>query len=301
MPVLFLWALFFSDSARAEPLRFWIVTDARRYNQFPRTQVPNIVIPRALAPHNLMLNCAPIVVGVLLGTAVTAAAHTGETHAHDASPAIVGRVTFPISCSKAAREHVERGLAMFHSFLFDDAESQFKMASEMDPHCAMAYWAGAIGLYRPFAYPPSADDMKRGWDLTQRADQLGAKTQHEHDYLKAAEVLYRPDGRDYASRNHEYSAELGKISSDYLDDTEASAFYALSLLTLADSDHPTDDARRAIAILNVIFAAHPDHPGVAHYIIHAADDPQLAADGLVAARKYSQIAPAAPHAVSRTA
>lgn len=257
----------------------------------------NIVTARSLSPHNFMVKCAQAALVVLLATVVTRASHAEEMHAHDASPAIVGTVTFPISCSTDAQHHVERGLAMFHSFLFDDGESQFEMASEIDASCAMAYWAEAVGLYRPLAYQLSADDMKRGWNLTQRADQLGAKTQRERDYLKAAAVLYRPDARDYAMRNHEYSAALKKISSDYPDDTEASVFYALSLLTLADSDHPTDDARRAIAILNVIFAAHPDHPGVAHYIIHASDDPQLAADGLVAARRYAQIAPAAPHAL----
>jgi tetratricopeptide (TPR) repeat protein len=244
-----------------------------------------------------MTTCAQAALVMLLVAVVTRASHADEMHTHDASPAIVGNVTFPISCSKDARKHIERGLAMFHSFLFDDAESQFKIATEMDASCAMAYWAEAVGLYRPLAYQPGADDMKQGWELIHKADQFGAKTQRERDYLKAAEVLYRPDARDYASRNHEYSAALKKVSSDYPDDPEASVFYALSLLTLADSDHPTDDARRAIAILNVIFAAHPDHPGVAHYIIHASDDPQLAADGLVAARQYAQIAPAAPHAL----
>jgi len=228
--------------------------------------------------------------------AITASVADG-THTHTTSGATVGSVTFPISCSKKAQTHIERGLAMFHSFLFDDAELQFKTAANMDGGCAMAYWAEAIGLYRPLAYQPSADDVKRGWELIQRAVQLGAKTQREREYLHAAEILYRPDVRDYATRNHDDSAYLRKMYQEYPGDTEAAVFYSLSLLTFADSGHPLQDAEKAIAILNPIFAAHPDHPGVAHYIIHAADNPQLASQGLSAAREYAQIAPSAPHAL----
>ena len=220
-----------------------------------------------------------------------------ETHNHSDSGITVGSVTFPVSCSKKARDHIERGLAMFHSFLFDDAELQFATAANVDGGCAMAYWAEAIGLYRPLAYLPAANDMKHGWELVQKASGLGGKTQRERDYVHAAEVFYRPDNRDYATRNHDYSAQLARMSQEYPDDTEAAVFYSLSLVTFADSDHPLEDAEKAIAILNPIFAAHPDHPGVAHYIIHAADNPELASRGLSAARKYAQIAPAAPHAL----
>lgn len=245
-------------------------------------------------PASLQAVSAVILVFVF---AVVTASFAEEIHAHAASPAIVGSVRFPISCSKSAQDHVERGLAMFHSFLFDDAEFEFKTAAELDESCAMAYWAEAMGLYRPLAYSPPAQDMKQGWQLIKTADQLTAKTQRERDYLKAAETLYRSDARDYPTRNHDYSAQLEQIYNAYPDDIEAAVFYALSRLTLADSDHPVEDERKAIAILNPVFAAHPDHPGVVHYIIHAADNPQLAAEGLPAARKYAQIAPAAPHAL----
>jgi len=228
--------------------------------------------------------------------AITASVADGA-HTHTASGATVGSVTFPVSCSRKAQTHIERGLAMFHSFLFDDADLQFKTAANMDGGCAMAYWAEAIGLYRPLAYLPSTDDVKRGWELIQKAVQLGAKTQRERDYLHAAEILYRPDVRDYATRNHDYSLYLRKVYQEYPADTEAAVFYSLSLLTFADSGHPFQDAEKAIAILNPIFAAHPHHPGVAHYIIHAADNPQLASRGLSAAREYAQIAPSAPHAL----
>jgi tetratricopeptide (TPR) repeat protein len=218
-------------------------------------------------------------------------------HDHPVAAEKVGSLTFPVSCSKHAQEALDHGLAMFHSFLFDDAENQFEAALKADPDCMMAVWAEAIGLYRPLAYQPSDADMKRGWELVQQADELPTKTQRETDYLEAAEVLYRPDARDYTTRNHEYSASLEKIYKAYPDDAEAAVFYALSLLTFDDSGHPVKDREKAIAILNPIFAAYPDHPGVAHYLIHAADNPQLAQQGLAAARRYAEIAPAAPHAL----
>ena len=161
----------------------------------------------------------------------------------------------------------------------------------------MAYWAEAIGLDRPLEYRPSDADMKRGWELIQKAEALKPNTQRERDYLEAAEILYRPDERNYATRNHEYSERLEKTFTAYSDDTEAAVFYALSLITRADTEHPVEDSEKAIAILNPVFAQHPDHPGIAHYIIHAADTPGLAAQGLDAARQYAQIAPAAPHAL----
>ena len=122
---------------------------------------------------------------------------------HADSSAALGRVVFPISCAKQAQTRVEQGLAMMHSFLFDDAEDEFKAAVAADPTCAMAYWAEAIGVYRPLEYRPSDADMKRGWELIQKAGALKANSERERDYLEAAEILYRPDERTYATRNHE--------------------------------------------------------------------------------------------------
>jgi tetratricopeptide (TPR) repeat protein len=220
-----------------------------------------------------------------------------QAHNHTGSPVKVGRVSFPISCSATAQGHVEHGLAQMHSFLFTDAEDEFKAAAAADSNCAMAYWAAAIGLYRPLAYAPSDADMAQGRELIQKAQALQSKTRRERDYIEAAARLYSTDDRTYVARNHQYSAALEKIYRNYPDDQEASVFYALSLLTWADSEHPIEDARSAIAILQPVFEENPDHPGVAHYLIHAADSPQLAPMGLPAARHYAEIAPAAPHAL----
>lgn len=234
---------------------------------------------------------------LVLAAALGPALLRGQGHHHADLSGKVGTISFPISCSKTAQRQVEHGLALLHSFLFDDAEDQFRSAATEDSTCAMAYWAKAIGLYRPLAYAPSDADSELGWEFIQKAKAIGPKTPRERDYVKSAEVLYRPDERSYRDRNHQYSAALEKLSKDYPTDREATVFYALSLLTWADSEHPIADSEKAIALLTPIFHESPDHPGVAHYLIHAADSPQLAHLGLGAARGYAEIAPAAPHAL----
>ena len=119
---------------------------------------------------------------------------------------------------------------MLHSFLFDDAEEQFKRAGESDPTCAMGLWAQAIGLYRPLAYGLSAEDKERGWALIEKAKQLRPKTQREAAYISAAEDLFNPDAGDFTERNHRYSEALQRIHTAYPDDNEAAVF----LCTLTD-------------------------------------------------------------------
>jgi tetratricopeptide (TPR) repeat protein len=234
---------------------------------------------------------------VVLAVFLCAVVLADQIHNHSDLSQKVGKVSFPISCSKTAQDKVEHGIALMHSFLFDDAEDQFKEATTEDSTCAMAYWAEAMGLYRPLAYMPTDADMKRGWELIQKAKTLNPKPQREIEYIEALAVLYRPDERAYSARNQQYSAAMEKLHKDFPNDTEAAVFYALSLLTLADSKHPLVDSKEAIAILDPIFRENPDHPGAAHYLIHAADSPQLAPLGLMAARRYAEIAPASPHAL----
>jgi tetratricopeptide (TPR) repeat protein len=210
----------------------------------------------------------------------------------------LGTVSFPISCAPQEQKSVERGIALLHSFWFDEVQKQFEDVVQKDPLCAMAYWAEAIGLYRPLAYRPSDSDMEQGWRLVQKAQALRAKTQRERDYVDALAAFYRNDTRDYETRNREYSQAMEKVYRRYPGDEEAAVFYALSLLTWGpDKDHPLINSEKAINILNRLFQKNPNHPGVAHYLIHAADAPQLAPLGLAAARRYAQIAPAAPHAL----
>ena len=220
-----------------------------------------------------------------------------DVHHHSQPPQTVGNVSFPISCSQRAQSQVEQGLARMHSFLFDAAEDRFKAAVREDSSCAMAYWAQAIGLYRPLVYAPSDADMKQAWAFIQKAQTLKPATQRERDYVAAAAVLFTPDERSFDERSHEYAAAMEKIYSKYPKDREAAVFYALSLLTSTDSKDPIANSEKAIAILNPVFHENPDNPGVAHYLIHAADSPRLAHAGLEAARRYARIASASPHAL----
>jgi len=209
----------------------------------------------------------------------------------------VGVVSFSTSCLEDSQRAIEHGLALLHSFLFDAAEDQFKAAATRDSACAMALWGEAIGLYRPLVYRPTNSDMKQGWELVQKARTLGPKTQREQDYVDALAVFYGADQRDYDARNRDFSKAMERVYKSYPRDQEAAVFYGLSLLTWDPDQEPLANAEKAIAILNPVFRENPDHPGVAHYLIHAADAPQLAPMGLEAARRYAQIAPAAPHAL----
>src|SRR5438445_6841161 len=119
-----------------------------------------------------------------------------EGHNHADANEKLGTVSFPISCTPQEQKSIERGIALLHSFWFDEAQKQFEEAVRQDPQCAMAYWAEAIGLYRPLAYRPSDSDLKQGWTLVQKTQALGAKTQREREYIDALAVFYRGDGRD---------------------------------------------------------------------------------------------------------
>jgi tetratricopeptide (TPR) repeat protein len=222
-----------------------------------------------------------------------------EQHSHFDSNEKLGTVSFPTSCSASVQKPVERGVALLHSFWYDEADKQFKQVAESDPRCAMAYWGQAMSLYHELWSRPYTADLKRGRDLLQKAHAIGAKTQRERHYIEALSAFYRKyDKVDHEKRATAYAQAMENVSQKYPDDHEASVFYALSLLASApDHDTTLENPKKAIAILNKLFEQEPDHPGVAHYLIHAADNPQLAELGLPAARRYAEVAPASPHAV----
>jgi tetratricopeptide (TPR) repeat protein len=222
-----------------------------------------------------------------------------EQHSHFDSNEKLGTVSFPTSCSASVQKPFERGVALLHSFWYDEADKQFKQVAENDPKCAMAYWGQAMSLYHALWSPPDTADLKRGRDLLQKARAIGAKTQRERHYIEALRAFYRKyDKVDHEKRATAYAQAMENVSQKYPDDHEASVFYALSLLASApDHDTTLENPKKAIAILNKLFEQEPDHPGVAHYLIHAADNPQLAELGLPAARRYAEVAPASPHAV----
>jgi tetratricopeptide (TPR) repeat protein len=223
-----------------------------------------------------------------------------QSHHHTGRIEKLGTVSFPLSCASSVQGGFERGVALLHSFSYDEAEKQFRETAEKDPTCAMAYWGEAMSLYRQLWFRPEAPDLKRGWDLVQQAQRLGERaTPRERAYIEALANFYR----NYQNVGHQeratsYSKAMQEVHERYPDDTEAAALYGLSLL----SSKPSSDTRlayprKAVSILSAGFEKNPDHPGVAHYLIHACDNPQMAELGLAAARRYAAIASASPHAL----
>lgn len=210
----------------------------------------------------------------------------------------LGSVSFPTSCAASVQKSFERGVALLHSFEYEVAGNQFDEIAQQDPQCAMAYWGQAISLYHQLWSRPAPEDSKRGWELVQKAQAIGARTQRERDYIGALAAFYR----DYAAEDHEkysiaYAEGMKKVYQHYPKDHEAAVFYALSLLASSNDKTGEKNTRKAISILNQLFELEPEHPGIAHYLIHSCDNPEFASQGLVAARRYAGIAAASPHAV----
>jgi hypothetical protein len=221
-------------------------------------------------------------------------------HEHPAGdPDKLGKVNFPISCDPAVQPQFSSAVAMLHSFWYEKASDTFARVAEKDPACGMAYWGIAMTYYHPIWEAPGPADLKAGVAAVQKARSAGAKTQRERDYIDAIETFYvDSDKVDHRSRALAYEKAMMQQQARYPDDREAAVFYALALLATAP---PTDktyvNQRKAGSILEPIFVEQPEHPGVAHYIIHAYDYPALADRALAAARRYARIAPDSPHAL----
>lgn len=234
--------------------------------------------------------------------ALTAFADDDQNHHHheDLTVSQIGTVTFPVSCAPTVQKPFERGVALLHSFWYEEAEKEFTQIAVDDPHCAMAHWGIAMSLWHQLWNEPDKKVILRGLDEIHEAKTTdGLTTPREKAYIAAISVFYSNSQKlNHEARAKAYSDAMKKVYETYADDHEAAVFYALSLL----ASEPHDDAtfanrKQAAAILEKLFATEPDHPGVAHYLIHSYDKPQLAQLGLPAARRYAQIAPAAPHAL----
>ena len=211
----------------------------------------------------------------------------------------LGSVSFPISCAPAVQSTFNQGVALLHSFQYQEAEQTFTQVAQQDPTCAMAYWGKAMSLYHQLWEWPSADTLKQGLQDTIQAQKLRAQTDRERMYIVSAGVFFQDNANlSRASRVKAYSDWMNRIFTKYPDDVNAGAFYALSLITLQGKKaDELANRKQAIDILDKLFAMAPNHPGVAHYLIHAADTPELASQGLVAARRYAKIAPDSSHAL----
>jgi len=228
-------------------------------------------------------------------TPVTALSHEEARTAKDGK---LGQVLFKTTCTPEAQKQFERALAMLHSFHFPETVKAFTAIPQTDPDCAIAYWGMAISQRpNPLVGPWDAATLKRGLDLVQKGESIGAKSQRERDWLAAIKVFYADyETVDQDTRTHKYERAMDDLAKKYPDDVEAKVFHALALNEIFDHKS-MEPLLKAVAILEPLDKKYPDHPGITHYIIHSYDFAPIAQKGLPAADKYARIAPAAPHAL----
>jgi hypothetical protein len=213
----------------------------------------------------------------------------------------LGAVQFATSCGEVAQKEFNRAVALLHSFQFSRAIEGFNAALGQDATCGIAYWGIALSDWsNPFvAGMKDRGQLQAGRECAERGKNVGAKTERERAYIAAVGKLYSEyESTEQAARLVTYRDAMGEIAEKYPEDHEAEIFYALALTASEDPADKTYAGRlKAGAILEKLFKEEPTHPGLAHYIIHTYDVPALAERGLVAARRYSEIAPDAPHAL----
>ena len=229
---------------------------------------------------------------------MASAAHAQEMHDHGI-PEKLGDVSFSISCDPSVQKPFDRGVALLHSFAYGPARKAFEEIGAKDPSCAMAHWGLAMVFFHPVwnpSLPP--ETFARGQAEARTAARMTAPTPREQAYIHALGQLYQDGNLKPGQRTLAYETAMATVARANPNDVEAQVFYAVALLSNAPmSDKTHAKQKAAIAILDPLFRAHPDHPGIAHYLIHASDSAELAQRGLPAARQYADIAPSAPHAL----
>ncbi len=208
-----------------------------------------------------------------------------------------GKVEFSLSCDFQTREDFELGLALLHSFEYEEAEKAFVKVIDADPECPMAYWGVAMSNFHALWKQTGTEYLEKGSKILRLAENL-PQSEKENDYLTAIGVIYKDwQTLDHKTRVELFEQKMEALYTKYKEDKEAAIFYALALCSTAD---PTDKTysrqRKSGKILEGLLAAEPDHPGIAHYIIHNYDSPELAELALPVARRYAQIAPSSAHA-----
>jgi tetratricopeptide (TPR) repeat protein len=229
----------------------------------------------------------------------SAAAAQHEQHAGAAGEKL-GTVHFDTSCKAEVRADFDRAVALLHSFEFRPAAEAFNGVLGRDPSCAIAYWGIALCHWsNPFGGIKSGPLLERGLEAAQRGLATGSPTPRERAYIEAALQLFKDaPTKPHRDRTLAYEKAMEQVQRDFPKDTEARIFYALAVSqTALPTDKTYANQLKAGSILEPLFKQHPDHPGLAHYIIHAYDVPALAPKALDAARRYAKIAPSAPHAL----
>ncbi len=223
-------------------------------------------------------------------------------HQHETGqpPQKLGEVRFETSCDPAVQAEFNRATALLHSFWFGAATAAFTSIGEKDPSCGIAWWGVAMSRWgNPFAPARPVAAIEQGRAAIAKARAAGAKTERERDFIEAAAALFTDFEKvDHRTRIANYERGMQQVYQKNPADWEAAAFYALAVnQTALPSDKTYTQQLKASAILERLFTEKPDHPGAAHYLIHAYDHPPLAERALPAAKRYARIAPDAPHAL----
>lgn len=243
------------------------------------------------------------IANALLPLALAApAVRADEPHQHAHGPADerkLGKVDFPVSCSPAARAKFTRAVALLHSFWYAEAEKAFGEVAASDPECAMAHWGVAMSVFQQIWAPPTPEEFQRGLAAVEKLRAAPPKTDRERDWAAAITTYFTDADRlNHGARKLAYEKAMERLAARHPQDREASIFYALALIgTAPPNDKTYLNQKKAAAILNRILPEQPEHPGIAHYVIHSFDYPALAELALPAARAYSKIAPDSPHAL----
>ena len=240
-----------------------------------------------------------VLAAVLALVSRSALAHDEHDHGQP-EPEKFGQVHFPTSCNPQVQPAFERGMALLHSFAYVKAASVFQEVSAKDPSCGIAQWGVAMTNFHIIWGPPTDDEFVAGRAAAQKAAALGAPTPRERDYIAAIGTYYQGDGVAHAARVVAYEKAMAGVHERNPADHEAAIFHALAILGIAYNSPPDKTyarQREAAKILNPLLAVEPEHPGIAHYMIHSFDYPELAEVALPAARAYAKIAPSAPHAL----
>ncbi len=208
-----------------------------------------------------------------------------------------GEVSFALSCNAATRQTFDLAISLLHSFEYEEAEKAFVKVIDAHPECAMAYWGVAMSNFHSLWLQSGNGYLRKGTKVLKIASST-AKGERDKAYINALAGFYKNwETLSHKERLQNYEQEMYKVYQKYRDDKEAAIFYALALLATADpADKSYRVQRKSGAILESIYPNQPNHPGIAHYIIHNYDYPELAELALPTARMYAQIAPASAHA-----
>src|SRR5947199_9862283 len=252
---------------------------------------------RVVTPRNLIMRAmlALLICFVLMLWGEWQSLATIPEHEHPV-PEKLGSVQFPTSCLSKVQKSVERAVALLHSFAYSAAEKAFRDVAAKDPNCAAPHWGVAMTYFHQLWEPPvSPQNVARGLAEIEQAKRLSS-SDRERGFIDDLSLIYtNSDSLPYQERLNRYTQAMRSLAGRYRDDAECQIFYALALIASAPSSDATHAKQKeAAAILEPLFKKYPQHPGIAHYLIHACDNPEIARQGGAAAKGYSSTPASTP-------